>query len=371
MEDSGEQRLTRVLVADEQTAAAIRASVPGTAPVVVSESDDIGNALAAGSFALVVLPVSASASRETAHRARRALGPAAPPVVLIGAPVDDDLGALETGEADDVVPASVSPALLGHRLRAALCRGVCSRNHLERVRELERLLAQQSEYLSLASHEIRTPLSAILSSANILLRYAGQRPESVERFARLILNEGRRLTRLINNLLDLAKIEAGQVEWHFGPTALESLLDSVCESFAALAAERHVVVEVACEPTDAVAWADPDRLKQVLVNLVSNAIKHSPAAGCVRLHAVAKAGGVRVSITDEGAGIPAGDEDRVFARFQQLDAEDEQRGTGLGLTIAREIVERHRGRIWAEGGRSRGACFVVELPVDEGGHGPV
>jgi len=245
----------------------------------------------------------------------------------------------------------------------------------ERVGELEALSARQAEYLSWVSHEIRTPLSAILSSANILVRYGDRKPEAVERFARVILGEGRRLTRMINNLLDLAKIEANKFEWHFAPTQVNGVVEQVRESFSALAGERSLRLDVEFCDGDAGVVADRDKLTQVLVNLVANAIKHSPESGVVFLRCrVLDGGGVRFEVEDQGPGIPAGQEERVFERFRRLEGADEKSGTGLGLTISRQIVEHHGGRIWAERGRGTGALFVVELPggpAREGGDGPV
>lgn len=282
--------------------------------------------------------------------------------------------ALAAGAGDFVVK-PLRPDELVSRVRAALARAGEARELSTRAVELERLRDRQSEFLSWVSHEIRTPLSAIISSANILLRYGQKRPESIERFARVIHQEGQRLTRLINNLLDLTKIEAGQVEWRFLPIPLAGLVEQVRESFAALAGERKLGLEVTCSDHPESIVADRDKLTQVLVNLVSNAIKHSPEGGVVTLRcATATPGGVRIEVEDQGAGIPAGQEERVFERFQQLDASDERTGTGLGLTISREIVEHHGGRIWAEVGRSRGALFVVELPQEPSrgvGDGPV
>jgi signal transduction histidine kinase len=108
---------------------------------------------------------------------------------------------------------------------------------------------------------------------------------------------------------------------------------------------------------------DRDKMTQVLVNLLSNSIKHSPDGGAVQLrYEPGRDGGVRIEVEDEGAGIPAGMEEQIFERFQQLETGEERGGTGLGLTIARQIVEHHGGSIWAERGRERGALFVVELP---------
>ncbi len=278
------------------------------------------------------------------------------------APPEELFGAINEC-ADDCLLKPLRREELVVRVRAGLRRGGDLRRLHSRTRELEQLYARQSDFLSVVSHEIRTPLSAILSSANILLRYGAKRPDSIERFSRVIYQEGQRLTRLINNLLDLAKIEAGLVEWRFGPVSVGGLLEQVRESFAALAGERKVRLEVAVgEPPDDLE-ADHDKLTQVLLNLVSNAVKHSTDGGTVYVRAREHAGGgARIEVEDEGSGIPAGMEERIFERFAQLDSGDERVGTGLGLTIARQIVEHHGGRIWAEPNRASGALFVVELP---------
>lgn len=278
------------------------------------------------------------------------------------APPDELFGAINEC-ADDCLLKPLRREELVVRVRAGLRRAADVRALHRRARELEQLYARQSDFLSVVSHEIRTPLSAILSSANILLRYGAKRPDSIERFSRVIYQEGQRLTRLINNLLDLAKIEAGQVEWRFGPVSVADLLEHVRESFAALAGERKIRLEVGGGDAGEIE-ADHDKLTQVLLNLVSNAVKHSNDGCTVHVRSRPRAGGgVRLEVEDEGSGIPAGMEERVFERFAQLESSDERLGTGLGLTIARQIVEHHGGRLWAEADRSIGALFVVELPA--------
>jgi signal transduction histidine kinase len=284
-------------------------------------------------------------------------------MLMTGMASPEELFAALDHGADDCLLKPCRWGELIARVRAGLRRARATQRHVVRAAELQELYERHTEFLSTVSHEIRTPLSAILSAANVLLRYGNKRPDSVERFARVIHQEGRRLTRLINNLLDLAKIEAGQVEWHFAPTALEELVQEVQESFTALAGERNLALEVEPWGEPVVARLDRDKLTQVLVNLLSNSIKHSPDGAAVRLRFRPTAGGgVRLEVEDEGAGIPAGHEERIFERFQQLEVGEERGGTGLGLTISRQIVEHHGGRIWAEPGRESGALFVVELP---------
>jgi signal transduction histidine kinase len=168
-------------------------------------------------------------------------------------------------------------------------------------------------------------------------------------------------------MLDLAKIEAGHVEWSFAPAAVDELVRDVQESFSALVGERNLTFEVESWPEPVVVELDRDKITQVLVNLVSNSIKHSPDGAAVRLRYRPNGRGVRLEVEDEGAGIPAGREEQIFDRFEQLGTDDQRRGSGLGLTISRQIVETHGGRIWAEPGRTHGALFVVELPGGRGG----
>ena len=284
-------------------------------------------------------------------------------ILLTGiAPPADLFGAINEC-ADDCLLKPLRSLELVVRIKAGL-RRVADLHRLQaRARELEQLYARQNDFLSVVSHEIRTPLSAILSSANILMRYGAKRPDSVERFARVIHQEGQRLTRLINNLLDLAKIEAGLVDWRFTEVSVSGLLDGVRESFAALAGERKVRLELDNGPGVGDIHGDGDKLTQVLLNLVSNAVKHSNDGASVRVRSRTSPGDhVQLEVEDEGAGIPAGMEERVFERFAQLESGDERGGTGLGLTICRQIVEHHGGRIWAAPDRASGALFIAELP---------
>ena len=300
---------------------------------------------------------------ELARRVRRDPALRETYVILITgvAPPEDLFGAINEC-ADDCLLKPLRREELVMRARAGLRRIDDQRRLHSRARELEQLYARQSDFLSVVSHEIRTPLSAILSSANILLRYGAKRPDSVERFAKVIHQEGQRLTRLINNLLDLAKIEAGLVEWRFAPVSVATLLEQVRESFAALAGERKVRREVASDHDLGDIEADHDKRTQVLLNLVSNAVKHSTDGSTVRVRSLRGAsGGARIEVEDEGSGILAGMEERIFERFAQLESGDERVGTGLGLTIARQIVEHHGGKLWAEADRAAGALFVVEL----------
>ncbi len=356
----------------------VRRSFP-LARVTVSGGDEVtASQLGGVGGGVVILDHAGDSNRMRDLLARLAVRPhPVRPYVLICCRAEDAVtldDVLASGAGDFVIDAC-SDAEFAARLRAGIARTHAIQGAVARAEELEELSSRQTDFLSVVSHEIRTPLAAILSAANILVRYGSQRPETVERFGRVIQEEGRRLTRLINNLLDLTKIEAGQVEWEASRFPVAELASQAQDAFAALAGVRSAKLEVVIEEGVGEIIADRDKLMQVLVNLISNATKHSPEGGTVYVRARhAGPGRVRLEVEDEGPGIPAGAEERIFERFQQLDVEDRNRGTGLGLTISRHIVARHGGQIWAEPGRRRGALFHVELPVDgltRSGHGPV
>lgn len=269
-------------------------------------------------------------------------------------------GLLNQG-ADDCLLKPIKTEELIARVWVALKRARRQRELEAKAKELEYQYARVSEFLSWVSHEIRTPLSALISAAYILRRYGRQRPEEVERFAQVIHREGQRLTRLINNLLDLAKIEAGQVDWHWQEMSLQQILAQVREVFSALCTDKSLRLELISCP-DITVRIDQDKLSQVLTNLVSNAIKHSPPNGVIRLSNEVRDTSVRIAVEDQGPGVPVGLEEVIFERFRQLDLTDERGGTGLGLAISKEIIIKMGGKIWVERSSLGGARFVIELP---------
>ncbi len=233
-----------------------------------------------------------------------------------------------------------------------------------RLLELDRL---KSDFLSTVSHELRTPLTSIRSFSEILLRYEVDDPEKRRKFVGVINYEAERLTRMINDLLDLSKIEAGRVELHSEPLELEPVFARALGTTHPLLAEKEIVVESSVEAGLPPVYADADRIQQVLTNLISNAVKFSPEGGSIRLSGKRKDGFALISVADEGPGIPPDRLEQVFDRFHQV--RDPQKshplGTGLGLTISREIVERLGGKIWVDSELGAGTVFSFTVPLAE------
>ncbi len=231
-----------------------------------------------------------------------------------------------------------------------------------RLLELDRL---KSDFLSTVSHEFRTPLTSIRSFSEILLRYDVDDAEKRKKFVGIIHNEAERLTRMINDLLDLSKIEAGRLELFPEPLELKPVFARAIGTTQPLFAEKGINVVSTVEPSLPPVYADADHLHQVLTNLLSNSVNFSPEGGTVRLSGMNKEGFALISVADEGPGIPPDKLEQIFERFHQV--RDPQKshplGTGLGLTISREIVDNMGGNIWVESELGGGAVFFFTLPL--------
>lgn len=234
----------------------------------------------------------------------------------------------------------------------------------------ERLRAQRmkDEFVSVVSHELRTPLTSIRGSLGLLEGgVAGELPAKARELVRIARQNSDRLIRLINDILDLDKMEAGRLELHREALDVAALVDAVVAEMTGYAQQAGVTVSVDVSPCPPVL-GDRDRLAQVLVNLVSNAIKFSPEGQRVELRAHpahAAQGRVRLSVTDHGPGIARADVPKLFQKFHQLDASDARRrgGSGLGLVIAKTLVEAHHGHIGVDSEIGRGSTFYFELPA--------
>ncbi|WP_295460917.1 sensor histidine kinase [uncultured Thiodictyon sp.] len=234
----------------------------------------------------------------------------------------------------------------------------------ERLQELDRL---KDDFMSSVTHELRTPLAAIRAFSEILLADPALEVGERQRFLGILVSETERLTRLVNQVLDLAKIESGHADWLIEPVDLTEVIQQAVASTGQLIAGRGAELAVDLGAADAAAQvlADRDRLVQVLVNLLSNAAKFVPSAGGrVAVQLTRHGDCLRVCVSDNGPGIPAADLGLVFEKFRQAASGGEKPiGTGLGLPISRQIVENFGGRIWAEASVATGATLCFELPA--------
>jgi signal transduction histidine kinase len=226
----------------------------------------------------------------------------------------------------------------------------------------------KSEFLANISHELRTPLHGIASYSRFGMEEAdtADREELREYFAR-VDQCADTLLRLVNDLLDLAKLESGKMQFTCEPADLSDVIEAVVDEFRSICARRPVTIVYDRPTCDTMISMDVDRIKQVVRNLLSNAVKFSPNGGRIFVKLRRLDRSLLLSVRDEGPGIPADELQSVFDKFiQSSKTKSGSGGTGLGLSICREIVSGHGGRIWAEAGDGVGAIFYCELPVRDG-----
>ena len=232
----------------------------------------------------------------------------------------------------------------------------------ETVEELRRLSALRADFVSLVSHELRSPMAAVIGAARTLQgRWRELSPQQRASFLALISDETARLATLIGDVLDTSRIEAGTFTYSFTDV---DLADLVRETVAAMALGQDEVLVVAQAPdTVPAVRADRERLKQVLMNLVENAVKYSPVGGEVEVHAWAENGLVLVAVEDQGPGIPREQHGLIFEKFGRANVGGGKPGSGLGLFIARSIAEAHGGTLKVRSAPGRGSTFTLELPL--------
>ena len=233
--------------------------------------------------------------------------------------------------------------------------------------ELETASRHKSEFLANMSHELRTPLNAIIGFSQVLRqRLFGAINPKQEEYLDDILSSGNHLLSLINDVLDLSKVEAGQVELKVAAFSLREALERGAVTLGGRAAKNGVGLSVELAPDVDIVDGDERRIRQVVFNLLSNAVKFTPPGGHVTVAAARVNGEVQVAVADTGPGIAAEDHERIFEEFQQTDVGVGQReGTGLGLALSRRLVELHGGRIWVESEPGQGSRFVFTLPQAE------
>ena len=237
---------------------------------------------------------------------------------------------------------------------------------LHDVTELRRLERVRQDFVANVSHEFKTPLTAIQGFAETLLAGALDDPENNRRFLEIIRNHAIRLARLTNDLLKLARIEAGKMEVEFSSVSLLELIEGCTETTLLKANRKEITLEITVPPQLPAVRGDVALLRDVLQNLLDNAIQYTPARGHISVSATAGPREAVVTVADTGIGIPLADSERIFERFYRVDAarSREAGGTGLGLSIAKHIVEAHGGKLWVESTVGQGSRFSFSLPLD-------
>jgi signal transduction histidine kinase len=242
---------------------------------------------------------------------------------------------------------------------------------LRRTDQLERLYAEletasrhKSDFLATMSHELRTPLNAIIGFSEVLHEQMfGELNERQLAYVSDVLEAGRHLLSLINDVLDLAKIEAGRMELELSSVAIPEILRSAVSMLSERASGAGLTLAIDTEPEEITITADERRVRQIVFNLLSNAVKFTPSGGRVDLSALAEDGRVEIAVADTGPGIPPEELERIFEEFEQATAGKKAEGTGLGLPLSRRLVELHGGRLWVDTEPGKGSTFRFTLPT--------
>lgn len=236
--------------------------------------------------------------------------------------------------------------------------------HLSDVTRLKELDQLKSEFVMAASHELRTPLTSIGMSIGLLKEHVSDRLDGKDReLLDAAQTEVRQLKALVNDLLDLSRIETGQITMQYQSTPVAIFAERVRSVFASQLAEKTVTLEVSIPEELPPVRADANKITWVITNLVSNALRYVDPGGHIWFEAIRNGSFVQVAVRDDGPGIPLEDQSRIFQRFVQLDRSGESEGSGLGLAICKEIVRAHGGTIWVESTKGEGSTFFFTLPV--------
>jgi signal transduction histidine kinase len=238
----------------------------------------------------------------------------------------------------------------------------------QKSRELEAASQHKSEFLANMSHELRTPLNAVIGFSEVLLdRMFGDVNEKQDEYLKDIHASGQHLLSLINDILDLSKIEAGKMELELSDFDLPMTIDNALMLIRERAVRRSIALNTAVDERVGQVHADERKIRQVLLNLLSNAIKFTPEGGRIHVAARSVNESIEVSVTDTGVGIAPEDQEAVFEEFRQVGtAEKKVEGTGLGLALSRKFIELHGGRIWVKSQVGAGSTFTFTVPVRRG-----
>ncbi|MGD9045032.1 MAG: HAMP domain-containing sensor histidine kinase, partial [Desulfobacterales bacterium] len=232
-----------------------------------------------------------------------------------------------------------------------------------RLQDLDRL---KDEFISTVTHELRTPLTSVRSLAEILHTNPGIEKDQHKSFTGIIIKESERLTRLINQVLDYEKIESAQMDWVITSTDMTEIIKDAVASTRQLVEDKNITIDYELNDHPPPISGDRDRLVQVIVNLISNAVKFCDAErGKINIRLTSNDKEVQVDVQDNGIGIKAEDQDKIFKKFQQVKdpARGRPYGTGIGLTISKRIIDFHHGKIWVESQPGMGSTFSFSLPT--------
>ncbi len=235
----------------------------------------------------------------------------------------------------------------------------------ERLKDLDKL---KNEFISTVTHELRTPLTSVRALAEVLHYNPDIDPDQLKKFSGIIVKESERLSRLINDVLDFQKIESGRIEWQISKLDFKTIIEDAVVATHQLILEKNIQLKTQLPDNVPMITGDQDRLMQVMVNLISNAVKFCPdAKGVISIGMKVEADHIRVNVTDNGIGIRPRDHEIVFKEFRQVKdgSMGRPKGTGLGLSITRRIIDFHRGKIWVESELGKGAILLFTLPLDE------
>ena len=239
------------------------------------------------------------------------------------------------------------------------------RKKIDIQKENDNLIMQSKlQFFTDISHEIRTPLTLILSPIEALIKETPEGP--LQNVYKMINQNGQRILRLINQVMEMRKLDRGQVRLLTVPTDVDSFFRAIASSFDNIAEEKHIQFEIHVEPGLPTVWIDQEKLDKVVFNVLSNAFKYTPEGGKVTIEIGKDGGDLKIRIADSGEGVPAEQRELIFNRFYQIPTKNNRNkmGTGIGLHLSRSLMEIHHGRIYVEDSSAGGAVFVVTLPLN-------
>jgi signal transduction histidine kinase len=247
---------------------------------------------------------------------------------------------------------------------------IANRNLEQANQKLKEIDQTKSDFISVVSHELRTPITSIRAFTELILMKPGMPSEKRNKMLTIINNETSRLTRLINDILDLTKIEAGKMSWDIATLSLDDIISTSVSGIQSLADNKSLTISVKLQQPLPMFFGDRDRLIQVLTNILSNSIKFTPQGGTISIaarHEESPRPRIVVTLSDTGVGIRESDLERIFDKFQRSGdiLTNSTEGTGLGLAITRQIIEYHGGTIWVKSKVGEGSTFTFTLPLDK------